>query len=71
MRPDRRLVLAVAALGLLMAAWLGATAALAWSVLDAAERDAVRIVQRMIEYDVRQPTHMGRRRHGSDSELAQ
>ena len=41
MKPDRRLVLAIAALGLAMLLWAVGTAALVWATLDGPERDAV------------------------------
>ncbi len=39
--PDRRLVLAITAAGLALAAWLGLSVALLWSTLEPAERDTV------------------------------
>ncbi len=41
MKPDRRLILAVAAVGLAMAAWMGATVALVWFSLEPAQRETV------------------------------
>jgi DNA polymerase-3 subunit epsilon len=41
MKPDRRLVLAIAAVGLALAAWTGLSVALIWSTLESAERETV------------------------------
>lgn len=41
MRVERRLILAIAALGLAMAAWMGVSAALVWSTLAPAQRESV------------------------------
>jgi DNA polymerase-3 subunit epsilon len=38
-KPDRRLILVIAAVGLALAAWLGLTVALVWSTLEPAQRD--------------------------------
>ena len=40
-QPDRRLMLAIAAVGLALAAWLGLSVALIWSTLESAERETV------------------------------
>ena len=44
MKPDRRLILAIAAVGLALAAWLGLTVALVWSTLELAQRETVAAV---------------------------
>jgi len=41
MKTDRRLIVAIGAVGLAMAVWMGATVALIWSTLEPAQRDAV------------------------------
>ncbi|WP_426147961.1 exonuclease domain-containing protein [Polaromonas sp. DSR2-3-2] len=45
-QPDRRLILAIAAVGLALAAWMVLSGALVWSTLASAERDAVGAVLR-------------------------
>ena len=44
MKPDRRLILAIASVGLALAAWLGLTVALVWSTLEPAQRETVAAV---------------------------
>ena len=45
-QPDRRLILAIAAVGLALAAWMVLSGALVWSTLASAERDTVGAVLR-------------------------
>jgi DNA polymerase-3 subunit epsilon len=44
MKPDRRLILAIAAVGLSLATWLGLTVALVWSTLEPAQRDTAAVL---------------------------
>ena len=44
MKPERRLILAIAAVGLALAAWIGLTVALVWATLEPAQRETVAAV---------------------------